>query len=191
MEKTFVLDESFVDFSTNGEAESMITQDTLDKYPNLVVIKSISKSYGVPGVRLGVLATSNEEIMQEIEREITIWNINSFGEFFLQTFGKYKKDYKTASDKIASERDRFYEHLKEIPYLRPIYSQANYFLIEVIDCFGATELTEVLLEKYEIFIKDLTGKIGFDDKEYIRVAVRNFDDNEFLITALQKLTKEN
>jgi len=181
MGKTFILDESFVDFSTEGEKNTLITQDVLDRYPNLVIIKSISKSYGVPGARLGILATSNPEIMAAIEREITIWNINSFGEFFLQIFGKYKKDYKTASDKIAAERDRFYTRLQEIPYLRPIYSQANYFLIEVTERFTATELAEKLLEKYEIYIKDLTGKIGFDGKEYIRVAVRDFEDNEFLI----------
>ena len=187
MGKTFVLDESFVDFSTEGEANTLITQAILDRYPNLVIIKSISKSYGVPGARLGILATANEEIMRGIEREITIWNINSFGEFFLQVFGKYKKDYKVASDQIAAERDRFYERLQEIPYLRPVYSQANYFLIEVVDRFSATALTEKLLEKYEIYIKDLTGKIGFEGKEYIRVAVRDFEDNEFLIEKLQKI----
>jgi histidinol-phosphate/aromatic aminotransferase/cobyric acid decarboxylase-like protein/choline kinase len=185
MGKNFILDESFVDFSTNGEAESMITQDILDKYPNLVIIKSISKSYGVPGIRLGVLATSNKEIMSAIEKEVTIWNINSFGEFFLQVFGKYKKDYKTASDKIANERDRFFKRLQEIPYLRVIYSQANYFLVEVIDKFSATELTQKLLWEDEIYIKDLTGKIGFEGKEYIRVAVRDFDDNELLIDKLK------
>jgi histidinol-phosphate/aromatic aminotransferase/cobyric acid decarboxylase-like protein len=187
MGKTFILDESFVDFSTEGEANTLITQELLDRYPNLVIIKSISKSYGIPGARLGILATSNAEVMASIEREITIWNINSFGDFFLQIFGKYKKDYKVASDKIATERDRFYSQLKEIPYLRPVYSQANYFLIEVVDRFTATQLSEVLIEKFEIYIKDLTGKIGFEDKEYIRVAVRDFDDNEFLIEKLKEI----
>jgi histidinol-phosphate/aromatic aminotransferase/cobyric acid decarboxylase-like protein/GTP:adenosylcobinamide-phosphate guanylyltransferase len=187
MGKTFILDESFVDFSTEGEANTLITQELLDRYPNLVIIKSISKSYGIPGARLGILATSNAEVMASIEREITIWNINSFGEFFLQIFGKYKKDYKVASDKIAAERDRFYSQLKEIPYLRPVYSQANYILIEVVDRFTATQLSEVLIEKFEIYIKDLTGKIGFEDKEYIRVAVRDFDDNEFLIEKLKEI----
>jgi len=187
MNKIFILDESFVDFSTKGEEETLITQDILDKYPNLVIIKSISKSYGIPGARLGVLATSNKEIMSKIEKEVTIWNINSFGEYFLQIIGKYKKDYKKASIQIANERDRFYNRLKEIQYLRPIYSQANYFLIEVIDKFSATKLTEILLDKYELYIKDLTGKIGFEGKEYIRVAVKDFDDNEFFIEKLKEL----
>jgi len=187
MGKNFILDESFVDFSTNAEQESMITQEILDKYPNLLIIKSISKSYGVPGIRLGVLTTSNKDIMSAIEKEVTIWNINSFGEFFLQVFGKYKKDYKVASEKIAKERDRFYKRLQGIPYFRVIYSQANYFLIEIIDKFSATELAQKLLWKDEIFIKDLTGKIGFEGREYIRIAVRDYNDNEFLIEKLKEI----
>jgi len=187
MGKNFILDESFVDFSKEGDNNTMITQDILDKYPNLIIIKSISKSYGIPGARLGVVATSNQKIIKALENELTIWNINSFGEFFLQIFGKYKKDYKKASENISQERDRFFNRLKEIDYLRPIYSQANYFLIEVIDKYTATELAQKLLWEDNIYIKDLTGKIGFEGKEYIRVAVRDFDDNEFLIKKLKEL----
>jgi histidinol-phosphate/aromatic aminotransferase/cobyric acid decarboxylase-like protein/GTP:adenosylcobinamide-phosphate guanylyltransferase len=187
MDKNFILDESFIDFSTNGEEESMITQEILDRYPNLVIIKSISKSYGVPGIRLGILATSNKDIMRAVEKEVAIWNINSFGEFFLQVFGKYKNDYKAACEKIAKERDRFYKRLQEVPYFRVIYSQANYFLIELIDKYSATEITQKLLWEDEIYIKDLIGKIGFENKEYIRVAVRDYSDNEFLIEKLKEL----
>jgi histidinol-phosphate/aromatic aminotransferase/cobyric acid decarboxylase-like protein len=187
MGKNFILDESFVDFSTNGEKETLITQDILDKYPNLVIIKSISKSYGVPGVRLGILATSNQEIMNAIQNEVTIWNINSYGEFFLQIIGKYKKDYDQGCVEISTERDRFYKRLQEIPYLEVVYSQANYFLLHVTERFTASELTEILLDKYELYIKDLTGKIGFDGLECIRVAVKDFSDNEFMIEKLKEI----
>jgi len=187
MKKKFILDESFVDFSTNGESETMITQEILNKYPNLIIIKSISKSYGVPGIRLGILATTNSEIISRIQKEITIWNINSYGEFFLQTIGKYKKDYQLACNTIAKERDRFYSRLQEIPYLNVVYSQANYFLLHVTDRFTALELTEILLYRYDIYIKDLTGKIGFDRKECIRIAVKDFTDNEFIIKKLKEL----
>jgi histidinol-phosphate/aromatic aminotransferase/cobyric acid decarboxylase-like protein/choline kinase len=187
MNKNFILDESFVDFSTNGEKETMITQEVLDKYPNLIIIKSISKSYGVPGVRLGVLATSNKKIMSAIQKEITIWNINSYGEFFLQIISKYKKDYDKGCIEISTERDRFYNRLKEIPYLEVVYSQANYFLLHVTDRFTALELTEILLDKYELYIKDLTGKIGFDGKECIRLAVKDYSDNEFMIEKLKAI----
>jgi len=187
MGKNFVLDESFIDFSTNGEQESMITQEIIDKYPNLIILKSISKSYGVPGVRLGVLATSNQQLLGSISKAISIWNINSYGEFFLQIIGKYKSEYTKSCYEISQERDRFYNRLQEIPYLRVISSQANYFLVEVLDKFSATELTQKLLWEDDIYIKDLTGKIGFEDKEYIRIAVRDFIDNELLIKKLKEI----
>jgi histidinol-phosphate/aromatic aminotransferase/cobyric acid decarboxylase-like protein/GTP:adenosylcobinamide-phosphate guanylyltransferase len=191
MGKNFILDESFVDFSTDGEKETMITQEIIDMYPNFVIIKSISKSYGVPGIRLGVLVSSNKKIISAIQNEVSIWNINSYGEFFLQIIGKYKKEYKKASIDIALERDRFYSRLQEISYLEPIYSQANYFLVYVTDQFTATELTESLLYKYDLYIKNLTGKVGFKDKECIRIAVRNYEDNEIIVSTLKKLTGEN
>jgi len=187
MGKNFILDESFIDFSDNGEKESMINQDIIDKYSNLVILKSISKSYGVPGIRLGVLATSNTQLLSSIYQEISIWNINSYGEFFLQIIGKYKKEYTKSCFEISQERDRFYLRLQEIPYLRVIFSQANYFLVEVLGRFNATELTQKLLWEDDIYIKDLTGKIGFENKEYIRIAVRDFSDNELLIKKLKDI----
>jgi histidinol-phosphate/aromatic aminotransferase/cobyric acid decarboxylase-like protein len=168
--KTFILDESFVDFSSEGEENSLINQEIIDKYPNLVIIKSISKSYGVPGIRLGVMVTSNKKILQKAKEVLSIWNINSFGEFFLQTIGKYQKDYQVACKKIAQERDRFYKRLQKIDYFNVFYSQANYFLIE-LKGLKATKLTQDLLWAENIFIKDLTGKIGFEKGEFIRVAV--------------------
>ena len=180
----FILDESFVDFSTNGEKDSMIVQDIIDKFPNLIIIKSISKSYGVPGARLGVVISSNVGILNILRKELTIWNINSFGEFFLQIIGKYKKDYALACVEIKNERDRFYNELAKIPFLRVIPSQANYFLCEVKG-ISASKLTEVMLDKYNIFIKDLTGKIGFEEKEFVRIAVRDRFDNSAILMAFE------
>jgi histidinol-phosphate/aromatic aminotransferase/cobyric acid decarboxylase-like protein/choline kinase len=185
--KLFILDESFIDFSNEGENNTLMKQEILDKYPNLIIIKSISKSYGVPGIRLGVLATSNENILNKLQKKLAIWNINSFGEFFLQVYGKYEDDYKKAIEKIRKERDRFFKRLKEIKFLRPIYSQANYFLVEVVNKYTATELTKRLLWEYNIFIKDLSRKKGFENKNFVRIAVRDFDDNEFLIKKLEEL----
>lgn len=187
MNKMFILDESFVDFSTNSESESLISQEILDKYQNLVVIKSISKSYGVPGIRLGILATSNKDIMTSISREVSIWNINSFGEFFLQIIGKYKSDYALGCSNIIQERGRFYKHLEKISYLDVLPSEANYFLCFVKDKYSATELSKLLIDRYEIYIKDLTGKIGFEGQECIRIAVRDAVDNDKLIAVLKSL----
>ena len=97
------------------------------------MIKSISKSYGVPGLRLGVLATSDASLVQIIRKDVAIWNINSFAEYYMQIFGKYEKDYLEACQKFIAERERFYMELQKIPFLRVIPSQANYFLCEIME----------------------------------------------------------
>lgn len=184
--KFLIVDESFVDFAENGESETIIEQGFIENYSNLIIIKSISKSYGVPGIRLGVIISSNIEILNKFRSEVSIWNINSFGEYFLQIIGKYQKDYITACKLIRDERNRFFEELKKISYLEIYTSSANYFLCKVKSKFTSTELTELLI-KDNLYIKDLTGKIGFEDKEYIRLAVRDKADNDLLVNKLRRL----
>jgi histidinol-phosphate/aromatic aminotransferase/cobyric acid decarboxylase-like protein len=186
-EKFLILDESFVDFASGGAENSLISSDILQHQPNLIIIKSISKSYGVPGIRLGVMATCHAELMASVRKRISIWNINSFGEFFLQVYGKYRNDYKQACLKIANERKRFLLDLKNIKFLRVIPSHGNYFLCEVTKKFSATELTTRLLEEHEILIKDCTGKIGFEGKNFVRIAVRERTDNLFLVKQLKTM----
>ncbi|HPM35652.1 MAG TPA: aminotransferase class I/II-fold pyridoxal phosphate-dependent enzyme, partial [Spirochaetota bacterium] len=185
-QKLIVVDESFVDFSQEGEKNSIICDEIVSQYGNLVIVKSISKSYGVPGIRLGTAVTSNKDILDKIKSYISIWNINSFGEYFLQIIGKYKSNYTDACSKIAAERDRFFEELKKITFLRPLPSQANYFLCEVTGKCTSTELTRMLLKKNSILIKDLYGKRGFKEKQFIRIAVRNKEDNDFLLKAMME-----
>lgn len=126
-------------------------------------------------------------MVTEIRKELSIWNINSFGEYFLQIIGKYKADYSKACKQICKERDRFFKELSMIRYLKVIPSKANYFLCNVNSKFTATELTGILLNKYGIFIKDCTGKIGFENKNYVRIAVRDYYDNNFIVKKLKEL----
>ncbi len=183
-----IFDESFIDFADKEKHYSLIKSEILQKYKKLIVIKSISKSYGVPGLRLGVAANGDPDLVLKIKKELSIWNINSFGEFFLQIIDKYKADYKNACEKISMERDRFYNALSKINYLRVIRSQTNYFLCEVISKYTSTSLTQKVLSKYEILLKDLFGKIGFEKKNYIRIAIRNSDDNNYLVDRLTELS---
>ena len=177
-----VVDESFADFS-DEERNSIIEEEVLQTYPHLIVVKSISKSYGVPGLRLGVLASFDTDLISFLKKDVAIWNINSFGEFYMQIAGKYKKDYVAALKKYRAERNRFISCLKTIHYLRVIPTQANFVMCEVIGK-KSKELTEKLLSKKEIFIKDLTPKIN-DGKQYIRLAIRNEADNDRIIEAFK------
>ena len=182
----FIVDESFVDFvDTEGEI-SLLKNDVLTENEHLYVVKSISKSYGVPGLRLGVLASGDTETIARLKREVAIWNINSFGEFYMQIYEKYHKDYLRACELFREERKLFFEELQQIPYLRVIPSQANYFLCELTtDRFSSKELAIRLLADHEILIKDCSGKSAFSHSNYIRLAVRNREDNHKLVEALK------
>lgn len=188
-----IIDESFVDFVDNGaplEQLTLISDDVLQTYSEgLFVIKSISKSYGIPGARLGVLASADKKTIKKIKDKIPIWNINSFGEFYMQIAEKYRKDYVLAIDKIKQERTIFAAELEHMPFIRIIPSQANYIMCELINGITSSELAEFLL-KHSILIKDLSHKIN-NGKQYIRLAVRRREENQYLIQSLEKFRKES
>lgn len=182
-----IVDESFVDFAMDGLNSSLLYNELLESYPNLIVMKSISKSYGVPGLRLGVLATSDIELISWMKTNVAIWNINSFAEFYMQIFGKYESDYKMACEKFVAERSRFFKSLQRISFLRVIPSQANYFLCEVTNKYTSSELTRILLCENDILIKDCGTKKAFGGRNYIRIAVRGKEENNKLVEVLLSL----
>lgn len=183
---SLLVDESFVDFTDGFENNSLLHNDILESYPNLSVMKSISKSYGVPGLRLGVFATADKETIGRMKKDVAIWNINSFGEFYMQIYGKYEKDYNKACHKFIAERERFYSLLQQIPYLHVMPSQANYFLCEVTDRFTSKELTQILLD-HDVLISNCGRKKNMGDRNLVRIAVRSMYDDNRLINILKSL----
>ena len=181
--KQVIFDESFIDFAVNNY--TLIDDEILNKYPNLIVIKSISKSYGVPGLRLGVLASSNKDYLKTINNNLPVWNINSFAEYFLQIINMYKKDYMHGCEQIKEERARFYNELIKIEGLNVYPSEANYFMMQ-LNNGSANELAEQLLEKDKVLIKVLNGKNGFDDKEYVRIAIKSREENDYLLESIKR-----
>lgn len=181
-----VVDESFVDFSVDYATNSLLSDEILETYPHMAVMKSISKSYGVPGLRLGVLASADKELIARIKKEVSIWNLNSFAEFFMQIYNKYEKDYQRACQKFIDERQRFEASLRTISFLRVMPSQANYFLCEVLPPYTASEIVISMLKKHNILTRDCSGKPGLNpDKQYMRIAVRNTEDNTRLVEGLK------
>lgn len=183
---TIVVDESFVDFADNGTSNTLIDEGVLGTYSSLIVMKSISKSYGVPGLRLGLLASSNTELVGHIKKDVSIWNINSFAEFFMQILDKYKHDYETACEDFRTSL-RFMRELEQIEWIHVLPSQANYFLIKILGKYSSGELTSILLSKFNILIKDCDHKSGLEGKNFIRIAIRNTEDNNLLLQALRSL----
>ena len=183
-----VVDESFVDFSEDYANNSLLSDEVLEAYPHMAVMKSISKSYGVPGLRLGILASANQELIARIKKEVSIWNLNSFAEFFMQIYNKHEKDYLRACDKFVKERADFESQLRTIPFLRVMPSQANYFLCEVQPPYTASEIVIYMLKQHNILTRDCSLKPGLaPNKQYMRIAVRNHEDNTRLIEGLKEI----
>lgn len=182
-----IVDESFVDFSKDWENNTLLHNNILETYPHMVVMKSISKSYGVPGIRLGIMCSADTSIISKMKKSVSIWNINSFAEYFMQIYTKYEKDYKRACEKFIMERDCFEAQLRQIRFLRVMPSQANYFLCEVLNPYTAREIVLRTLKEHNILTRDCSDKTGFDGKQYMRIAVRSHEDNIRLIQAFKSL----
>lgn len=181
-----ILDESFIDFAESDDAGTLLKSDILDTYPNLYLVKSISKSYGVPGFRLGILATADTSMIAHIKKDVSIWNINSFGEYYMQIVDKYKKDFKQAMVQFRAVRRDYVDQLNTIPNLNVYPSQANYIMIEILGNHTAQSVTEELLDMHNVFIKDLSTKAGFK-KEFIRIAVKRPEENKILVDGLRTI----
>lgn len=178
-----IVDESFVDFADELDS-TIIEQNILEDNKHLYVMKSISKSYGVPGIRLGVLASGDQEMIDKMKKAVSIWNINSFGEFYMQIYEKYKKDYAKALEMFRNERNRLVSELSKIDSIRVIPSQANYVMVELLNGMSAKEFTKKMLLGYKLIVKDLSKKVN---GEYLRLAVRNSEDNDILLKAIKEV----
>ena len=177
-----VVDESFADFADESD-NSLFDQKILQENPHLFVMKSISKSYGVPGLRLGVLASGDTNTIAAMKKDVAIWNINSFAEFYMQIEEKYKKDYIASLVEFRAERTRFQNELQGIKGVRVIPSQANFVMVELEKGILPKELLKTLLVKYDILIKELTTKTN--GRNYLRLAIRNQLDNDKLVAAMK------
>lgn len=179
-----IYDESFIDFAEEKHA-SIISDGNFEKFPNLLVIKSISKSYGVPGLRLRICVSANHEKIANLKNSVSIWNINSFAEFYLQIAEKYDKSYAEGLDRIKEARKKYVEGLKCIEQIRVFPSEANYIMIEILKPYRASELCNRMLKEYSILVKDLSNKFDYTGRQFIRIAVKTEDENAKLVSALR------
>lgn len=183
-----IVDESFVDFCDVPE-QTLLEEETLMRYPRLIVVKSISKSFGVPGLRLGVAANSDTALIRRLQEQVAIWNINSIAEYYLQIEGKYRGDYRDAMCRFRETRACFFTLLSGIPGLRVIPSQANYFLCELVDGHNAKHVASKLLAASHCLVKELTSKLP--QGQYLRIAIRSDEDNALLTRNLAAVLQGN
>jgi histidinol-phosphate/aromatic aminotransferase/cobyric acid decarboxylase-like protein/CTP:phosphocholine cytidylyltransferase-like protein len=169
-----ILDESFTDFGY----ETMLDNTLLNKYPNLIIIKSYSKHLGIPGLRLGLLFTSNQEVIKDINKKLPIWNINSAAEKFLEILPLLDKELKKNLKKIEKEK-RYLE--KALSKFGKVTSVGNFIMLELT--IDSERLCETLLNEYNILVKNLSE----NNLNAIRINIKDRQKNRKLINAIGKI----
>jgi histidinol-phosphate/aromatic aminotransferase/cobyric acid decarboxylase-like protein len=178
-----IVDESFLDFAENKEQISL--EQDIDKYANMAILKSMSKAYGICGLRIGYLLTANAEFATAVRSGVHIWNINGFAEEFLRILPRYKQEFEDSCEKVKADRDAFYNKLCAIEGMTVFKPDANYIYCRLPDAaLSGPEVTKQLFIKYNIYIKDSVGKTQPDADRYIRIASRTGEENNTLINAL-------
>jgi histidinol-phosphate/aromatic aminotransferase/cobyric acid decarboxylase-like protein len=179
-----IVDESFLDFADDNEQISL--EKDIDKYPNLAILKSMSKAYGICGLRIGYLLTANLEFATKVRKGIHIWNINGFAEEFLRILPQYKQEFEASCEKVKKDRDAFYKMLCEIDGMTIFKPDANYIFCRLPDsALSGPEITKRLFVKHNMYIKDSVGKTQPNADRYIRIASRTQKENRMLIEALK------
>lgn len=183
-----LIDESFMDFADKENKYTLLNNKLMEKYPNLLVVKSIGKSYGVAGLRLGILASADKALLKQIKEAMQIWNINSMAEYFMQIFNIYKKSYEASCQKIADNRNLMINQLSELSQIRVYPSSTNFIMINLKD-ISSYDLCVNALNKANILIKDLSTKNYFNGKNYIRVAVKSTEENNKFVNFIKSYIK--
>jgi len=184
-----IVDESFIDFARNRDQETL--EQGIDKYPNLTIFKSMSKAYGICGIRIGYMLTANHDFATKIRQGLHIWNINGFAEEFLRLAPQYRQQFIDSCDKVKADRDLFYEQLQTIQGMTVYQPDANYIFCRLPDhAAPGPEVTEEMFVTHNIYIKHCQGKTMPESDRYIRIASRTQYENLRLVEALRQIVQE-
>ncbi len=178
-----IIDESFLDFADDKDNISL--EQEIQDYPNMAIIKSMSKVYGICGLRIGYMLTANSAFADSVRNGVHIWNINGFAEEFLRILPDYKQEFNDSCKMVIADRDKFYTKLCAIPGMTVFKPDANYIFCRLPeDALSGTEVTKRLFIEHNIYIKDGQGKTQPEAGRYIRIASRTDEENSKLIDAL-------
>lgn len=179
-----IVDESFIDFAGSCDQETL--ENEIEKYPNLAILKSMSKVYGICGVRLGYMLTVNHDFAEQVRQRLPIWNVNGFAEEFLRLAPQYRQEFADSCSKVKDDRDYFYQELRSIQGLSAFRPDANFIFCRLPDQAACgPEVTRRLFVEHNIYIKHCQGKTLPESDRYVRVASRTQRENLRLVEALR------
>jgi histidinol-phosphate/aromatic aminotransferase/cobyric acid decarboxylase-like protein len=180
-----LVDESFLYFAGPNYAELSVS-GLIHEFPNLVIVNSMSKAYGIPGLRLGYAASGNPQFIARLRAELPIWSINSFAQFFLENMSEYEARFNESCVQVREATQSLYRGLQSVPFVEPYPSHGNYVLCRTSPEHTGAEITARLFDEFHVLVNDCSGKNGLDSR-FFRIASRTTEENESLVGILQKL----
>jgi histidinol-phosphate/aromatic aminotransferase/cobyric acid decarboxylase-like protein len=181
-----IIDESFLDFSANPEKNSLEIE--IGNYRNIAIFKSMSKAYGICGLRIGYMVTANTQFAEAVRKGVHIWNVNGFAEEFLRILPYYKNEFLESCIRVRSDRDKMYHKLNSINGMTVYKPDANYIYCRLPDqALDAPRIAKDLFIKHNMFIKECTGKTQIEADRFLRIASRTEDENNKLVEALNDI----
>ena len=185
-DRLLVLDESFVEFMPEGRAASL--ESEVGRLQNLIIFKSLGKIYGVCGLRIGYMLSSNIDLVNQVREGLSAWNVNTLGEYFLSRLPEFTEAAERSWRLARRDRDQLFEGLKGIPDMQVLPPHANFVFCRLPPHWpDGPELVDRLLKKHSILIRHNGGKTIRDGVRYLRIAARSVDENQRLIGCLQEV----
>jgi threonine-phosphate decarboxylase len=180
-----VVDESFIDFA-GDPVPSLIP--VAERFSNLLIVRSMSKHCGVPGLRLGYCYSGNLYLLNRLRRFIPTWNLNTLAEYFLSLLPQTDAAYHEARKRLIADIHWLYQALQSIRGIDVYPTGANFVLFKIKTGMTAGELQSRLLEEHLMYVRDCSNKVGLDDR-HIRVASQGREKDARLVEALRVLVQ--
>lgn len=180
-----IIDESFIDFA-GDPIPSLLP--FADQFSNLLIVRSMSKHCGVPGLRLGYCYSENLYLLNRIRRFLPTWNVNTLAQYFLSLLPSTDADYHEGRKRLIGDVRFLYESLSSVGGLSVYPTGANFVLFKVTNGLTATELQSQLLSNYGMYVRDCSNKIGMD-RFHVRVASQGREKDARLVAALRALIR--
>jgi len=188
---TILLDESFIHFAFEDDSyEHVSSAGLVNQSDNLIIIKSMSKDFGVAGIRVGYGIMSDQRVLDLLGNGF-LWNSNGLAEYFVKLYAEegFRTDYEPLRRRFIGETQSFYTDMAGIGVGKVYPTQANFLLYELPAGISSEQLNAQLLIRFGIYTRSLNDKIGLQG-EYLRVASRGIQENKIILHALENILKE-
>ncbi|GAB2916917.1 hypothetical protein GCM10022245_59190 [Streptomyces mayteni] len=175
-----VVDESFIEF-VSCEPNPSVAQEAV-LLPNVVVLKSLGKNFGLHGIRFGYLV-ANPALARKVRDALPKWNLNSLAEYVVFALKEHRQEYRRSLQQVHADRQEMLRQLSKLPGITAFPSQGNFILVKLPEGVDGALLRDRLLAEHGVLVRECGNKLH-SSSSYLRLVVRPQADVARLLTGL-------